>query len=210
MHSLKGNAGNLGALALMQAAAALETAIQDQTRDLETANKEQTMDREIASQGLAPDLDAGLTDLERQLQDLATASAPWLAGRDARGQVGWKAAMIPAGMPLKVPSGGQPDVQTQAQAQAARSAEAAGEGAAPVPTPSLATARLAALRDALQRHDLAAQDHYEELAPTLAAAWGEPETQALGEAIADLRFGAALAQLDRRVPSAAMDGAGNG
>ena len=168
------------------------------------------MDREIASQGLAPDLDAGLTDLERQLQDLATASAPWLAGRDARGQVGWKAAMIPAGMPLKVPSGGQPDVQTQAQAQAARSAEAAGEGAAPVPTPSLATARLAALRDALQRHDLAAQDHYEELAPTLAAAWGEPETQALGEAIADLRFGAALAQLDRRVPSAAMDGAGNG
>ncbi len=233
MHSLKGNAGNLGALALMQAAAALETAIQDQTRDLETANKEQTMDWEIASQGLAPDLDAGLTDLERQLQDLAAASAPWLAGRDARGQVGWKAAMIPAGVPLMVPGGDQPDVQAQAQAlaegqvqaqaqaegraqaraegqQAAVPAGAGREGAASVSTQPLATARLAALRDALQRHDLAAHDHYEELAPALAAAWGEPETQALGEAIADLRFGAALAQLDRRVPSAAMEGAGNG
>ncbi|HPB75994.1 MAG TPA: response regulator, partial [Chromatiaceae bacterium] len=160
MHSLKGNAGNLGALELMQSTAALETAIQDRTAELETT-----------SQGLAPDLDAGLTDLDRQLQDLATASAPWLAESTHQG-------LAPAAMP----------------------AEGVGDGVAAAPTPALAPARFAALRDALQRHDLAAQDHYEELAPILAAAWGEAETQALGEAIADLKFGAALAQLDRRVP----------
>ncbi len=156
MHSLKGNAGNLGALALMQAAAALETAIQDQTRDLETANKEQTMDREIASQGLAPDLDAGLADLDRQLQDLATASAPWLATPEGKGE-------------------------------ARAAAPSAGLGA------PLDAARLADLRLALLRHDLAAMDLFEELEPSLRATWGEAATQALGEAIADLRFDAALA-----------------
>ncbi|HPB75833.1 MAG TPA: hypothetical protein PLY96_11370, partial [Chromatiaceae bacterium] len=51
------------------------------------------------------------------------------------------------------------------------------------------------------RHDLAAQDHYEELAPALTAAWGEAVTQILGEAIDDLKFGAALAQLDRQFPA---------
>jgi CheY-like chemotaxis protein len=166
MHSLKGNAGNLGALELMRAAAALETAIKEPAPALETANKDQ-----------APDLDAGLSDLDRQLQDLAAASAPWLAESAHRG-------LAPAAAPGD------------------------GENArAPVlPVQPLATAQLAALRDALQRHDLAAQDHYEELAPALAVAWGEAETQALGAAIADLRFDAALAELDRKVPSATAGG----
>ena len=161
LHSLKGNAGNLGALDLMQAAAALVRAIQDQMADLETASK-----------GLATDLDAGLVDLDRQLQDLAAASAPWLAQSERRGKA-----------PMAAPAEG----------------ETASAPAPPVQP--LATARLAALRDALRRHDLAAQDHYEELAPALTAAWGEAVTQILGEAIDDLKFGAALAQLDRQFPA---------
>ena len=36
-----------------------------------------------------------------------------------------------------------------------------------------------------------------------AAAWGTTQTQALGQVIADLKFGEALAQLDRQVPPAA-------
>ena len=55
--------------------------------------------------------------------------------------------------------------------------------------------RLEALRGALERHDLAAIDYYEDLAPALTAAWGAAATQALGQAIADLKFGAALADL---------------
>ena len=220
MHGLKGNAGNLGALALMRAAGALEraikkqtpdpeTVIKDQTSDLETADQDQMTNLAMANQGSATDLEAGLAELERQLRDLAVASAPWLAARDARGQPGVKAAMVPAG--------GQPDLQAQTQAeaqakahaqaqarQAAVPAGAMGEGAAAVS--ALAPVRLAALRDALRRHDLAAQDYYEELAPALAAAWGEAETQALGEAIADLKFGVALAQIERRVPQRSPGG----
>jgi HPt (histidine-containing phosphotransfer) domain-containing protein len=134
MHSLKGNAGNLGALDLMQTAAALETAIKEQ----------------------APDLESGLADLERQLHALATASDPWLATAERPGEA--RAAAPPAG-----------------------------------PAAPLDPARLADLRLALQRQDLAAMDLFEELAPSLRAARGEAATQALGEAIADLRFDAALA-----------------
>ena len=57
LHSLKGNAGNLGALDLMRAAGDLEVAIQ---------------------RG-AQDLDAGLAALDQELGKLATACAPWLA-----------------------------------------------------------------------------------------------------------------------------------
>ena len=49
-----------------------------------------------------------------------------------------------------------------------------------------------ALRDALARHDLAAVDLFDELAPALAGTLGAAATQALGQAIADLEFGAAL------------------
>ena len=57
LHGLKGSAGNLGARDLMRAAGELELAIQHE----------------------AGDLDAGLAALDRQLGDLATASAPGLA-----------------------------------------------------------------------------------------------------------------------------------
>ena len=203
MHSLKGNAGNIGALDLMEAAAALERAILNQTAELETVSKAQTPDREsaikeqmmnlatatqepmpdliMASQGLTPDLDAGLADLDRQLQDLAAVSAPWLAESAHRGL-----------------------------APADASAEGAGDSAAAAPTPVLASEQFAALRLALQRHDLAALDLFEDLAPALTTAWGEAATQTLGEAIADLRFGAALAQLDRRVPLVAGGGTSAG
>jgi hypothetical protein len=61
------------------------------------------------------------------------------------------------------------------------------------PAAPLDPARLADLRLALQRQDLAAMDLFEALEPSLRDAWGEAATQALGEAIADLRFDAALA-----------------
>ena len=158
MHSLKGNAGNLGALKLMRAAAALERAIKDQATDLETTITDQTA-LETIIQDPATDLEAGLADLERQLEELAAASAPWLAE-------GTRPVVSPAG------------------------------DATSLPTPPLAPERLAVLRDALQRHDLAAQDQYEELAPALTAVWGEAATRTLGEAIADLKFGAALTTLE--------------
>ena len=177
MHSLKGNAGNLGALALMRAAAALEMAIKDQATDLETRIKGQTTDLETIIQDQGMDLEAGLADLERQLEELAAASVPWLAE-------GARPVVSPA------------EALAAASAGATASAGAAAEDATSLPAPSLAPERLAALRDALQRHDLAAQDQYEELAPALTATWGETATKALGEAIADLKFGAALTTLE--------------
>ena len=168
MHGLKGNAGNLGALELMRAAAALEMAIKDQATDLETTIKDQ-MPLETIIQDQGPDLEAGLADLERQLEELASASAPWLA-KGTR----------PVASPAEAPA----------------MASAAAEDATSLSTPPLAPERLAALRDALQRHDLAAQDQYEALAPALTATWGEAATKALGEAIADLKFGAALSTLE--------------
>ena len=65
LHSLRGNAGNLGALAIMTTAAGLEAALQ---RD-----------------GQAPDAD--LARLDRQLADLAAASAPWLQAAAVSAQV---------------------------------------------------------------------------------------------------------------------------
>lgn len=52
--------------------------------------------------------------------------------------------------------------------------------------------RSLALRDALARHDLAAVDLFDKLAPALAGTLGAAATQTLGKAIADLEFGAAL------------------
>ena len=75
---------------------------------------------------------------------------------------------------------------------------------AATPAPPLDLDQLAVLRAALGGHDLAACDHFEALAASLTAVWGAEVSQALGEAIADLRFDAALAQLDRQTsgPSA--------
>jgi len=166
MHSLKGNAGNLGALNLMQAAAALEVAIQQGARDL----------------------DAGLAALDRQLQDLAAASAPWLAAAQ-------RAQTQEAGtrQPEKQPTGAAP-APVQARTDDSPSALSAKATVSP-----LEPAPLAALRDALKRHNLAAMDLYEELEPALIAAWGPEATQIFGQAIANLQFGEALAQFDLRI-----------
>ena len=172
LHSLKGNAGNLGALDLMRAAGDLEGAI---------------------GRG-AGDLDAGLAALDHQLQDLAAASAPWLA------------ATAP-------PGGTQRDgTQTMGTRLAADQVKATAPALladafvppAATPAPPLDLDQLAVLRAALGGHDLAACDHFEALAASLTAVWGAEVSQALGEAIADLRFDAALAQLDRQTsgPSA--------
>ena len=147
MHSLRGNAGNLGALELMNAAAALESAIrQGQT-----------------------ELDAALADLDRQLEDLTAASAPWLE------------TAVPT-----FPAAADPQAATAAS--------------------PLDPARLTDLREALRGHDLAASDHFAELAASLSATWGPEAVQALGQAIANLRFGEALAWLDRRSSAAPSTG----
>ncbi len=136
VHSLRGNAGNLGALGIMTTAAGLEAALQ---RDGQAS-------------------EADLARLDQQLADLAAASAPWLQA-------------------------------------AAVSAQARPTAPDPAPAAPLDPASLEALRDALARHDLAALDLFDELAPALAVTLGAAATQALGAAIADLDFGAALANL---------------
>ena len=142
VHSLRGNAGNLGALGIMTTAATIEEALQ---RD-----------------GQATEAD--LARLEQQLADLAAASAPWLRA-------------------------------------AAVSAQARPTAPDPAPAAPLDPASLEALRDALARRDLAAVDLFDELAPALAGTLGATATQALGEAIADLDFGAALANLPPMAPA---------
>jgi PAS domain S-box-containing protein len=178
LHSLKGNAGNVGALNLMAAAGELEAAVKAgatdsagaatsrgagitrpagavATRDVgETDLEGRASQREAG----ATDLEAGLADLERQVAALTAASAPWLEG----------------------------DAPANATAPAT------------VPAPPLDPVRLAVLREALGDHDLAASDHFEDLAASLTAAWGAEAVHALGEAIADLRFGEALALVDRQ------------
>ena len=76
LHTLRGNAGIIGALAIMTAAAALESAIEQGETDLETR----------------------LQALDRQLAELAAASAPWLQSVAAG-----SAAPVAAG-PLDVPA----------------------------------------------------------------------------------------------------------
>ena len=141
VHSLRGNAGNLGALGIMASSAGLEAALQ--------------RDGQI--------LDADLDRLDRQLADLAAASAPWL-----------QAAAVSAQVQPTAPD--------------------------PAPAACLDPASLEALRDALARHNLAAVDLFDELAPALAATLGAAATQALGAAIANLKFGAALANLPPPTP----------
>ena len=141
VHSLRGNAGNLGALGIMTTAAGLEEALQHD--------------------GQARDAD--LARLEQQLADLAAASAPWLQA-------------------------------------AALSAQARAPATDPAPAAPLDPASLEALRDALARRDLAAVDLFDELAPALAGTLGAATTQALGDAIANLEFAMALANLPPLAP----------
>ncbi len=136
LHNLKGNAGNLGALALMQAASRLE-------QDVSAGH---------------PDGSPGVDDLDRQLQALTQASAPWL--------------------------------------RAPARAQASAPGVAAPPDP----AQVGALRDALRRHNLGALELFEPLAASLTLAGGDEAVQALGQAIDELRFAAALAQLDDLCP----------
>ncbi len=134
MHTLRGNAGTLGAVDLAATAGDLETAINQGETDLEVR----------------------LARLDHQLADLADVTAP------------------------------------------------AGTGTSPGPTPAPAatpaavpdTQGFAALREALRAQDLAALRRFEDLRPTLAAAWGEARTAALGRAILGLRFTEALAALE--------------
>ena len=166
LHSLKGNAGNLGALDLMRVAGDLETAI---------------------GHG-AGDLDQGLAALDRQIEDLATASAPWLT------------ATAPPGGTQRDGTrtmGTRPAADQVKAAAPARPADAFVPPAA-TPAPPLDPDQLTVLRVALRGHDLAASDHFEDLAASLTAAWGAEAVHALGEAIADLRFGEALALVDRQ------------
>ncbi len=75
LHSLKGNAGNLGALAIMTLAGRLERAIDQGEAAIATDSGEMA----IAGDRGEMTIVAGLADLEGQLTALAAASAPWLA-----------------------------------------------------------------------------------------------------------------------------------
>ncbi len=177
LHSLKGNAGNVGALTLMAAAGELEAAVKGgapgpagaaaQREAGETDRAGGATQRETGATNLEvgptpretalTDLEAGLADLERQVAELTAAAAPWF------------------------------EIKAAAPHAAA-------------PAPPLDAERLAVLRKALRDHDLAASDHFEDLAASLTAAWGAEASQALGQAIANLRFETALELLARVAP----------
>ena len=175
LHSLKGNAGNVGALTLMAAAGELEAAVKGGAPGPVGA----AAPREVgeidraggATRGetVVTDLEAGLADLERQVADLTAASAPWLANARARDRRH------------------EPETRyTQPQ---------------PVDTPQIA-GQLAALRAALRQHDLSALDLFEDLEDSLHTAWGAASRDALDEAITNLRFASALELLAQVAPDA--------
>ena len=157
LHSLKGNAGNIGALTLMAAAGRLEAALQAGAFDRE--------DGSIQLEG-STDLEAGLVDLERQVADLTVASAPWLSAPPPRGQETPKGTL----------------------------------------SPPLDAGQLAALCEDLRSQNLSALDRYEELESSLLAAHGHDRVAPLQEAIANLRFGAALTLLQALSPAASSAG----
>jgi PAS domain S-box-containing protein len=186
LHSLKGNAGNVGALTLMAAAGELEAAVQASAtgpagtgaqreagetdgaggatlREVRDPNRE-----EGPTQGetAMTDLDAGLADLERQVADLTAAAAPWLATASAQAR---DQRVEPKATDTLPPSADTPQIAGQ----------------------------LAALHAALRRRDLGALDLFEDLKRDPPAAWDAETRHALSEAITHLRFETALELLAR-------------
>ena len=84
LHSLKGNAGNVGALTLMAAAGELEAAVKagapgpaGAAAPREAGETDQAGGATQRETGVT-NLEAGLADLERQVAELTAASDPWL------------------------------------------------------------------------------------------------------------------------------------
>jgi len=168
LHSLKGNAGNIGAMAIMALAGQLERAI-DQGATTLTADGGE---RAIAS---------GLADLERQVAALAAASAPWLAPAAVGSSPVTPVPVTPAPVAAEAPTSAPP-----------LAAEV------PLAAPSLDLGRLAELYEALRRHRLQARKLFQELEPALQAVLGKAQVQTLAAAIANLRFDDALTLLEER------------
>ncbi len=159
LHSIKGSAGALGAMALMASASALEQALKEG----------------------ATDLGRGLADLDEQLAALAEASRRFVAG-----PVGGTDATSPLIPPVISPATSSVNARTET---AGTSAGRAPEAARPaVAAPPLDPARLESLILAIEGSDLDALAQFRDLEPALAGAWGVAGTAALGAAIADLRF----------------------
>ena len=190
LHSLKGNAGNVGALTLMAAAGELEAAVKAGApdpagagapreagetdgaggatrREVGDTNREAgpTTPRETDMTAMS-DLEAGLADLERQVADLTAAAAPWLAAASAQAR---DQRVEPKATDTLPPS---------------------------VDTPQIA-GQLAALHAALRRRDLGALDLFEDLERDPPAAWDAETRRTLGEAITHLRFETALELLEQ-------------
>ncbi len=186
LHSLKGNAGNVGALTLMAAAGELEAALKGGApgpavggaqreagetdgaggatlQGVDDTNREEGPTQQETAM---TDLEAGLADLERQVAELTAASAPWLAtaGAQARDQ----------------------RVEPEATDTLPQSTD----------TPQTA-GQLAALHAALRRHDLGALGLFEDLERDPPTAWDAETRRALGEAITNLRFETALELLEQ-------------
>jgi len=194
LHSLKGNAGSIGAMNLMTLAGQLERAIDQGAAVITTAEGELT-------------LAAGLADLAGQVAALTAASAAWLAP--------------PSGAPTVVAAGGSPTLASplagaphaaaplSATPLAATPLAAPLEGlgttaAAPLVAPPPDLERLDALHQALRTQRFQARKLFEELAPVLEAFLGPARVQAMAADIASLRFGEALAVLeDSRLTSSA-------
>ncbi len=182
LHTLRGNAGNLGALGLMAAAGAVETLVK--------AGPE------------TGDLEARLADLDHRLGALLVASAPWLAEPEVAGT----ARLAGTGGPTDPPNLAGANATSTDPAKPSTGPDASSTGpdatslgpdvssTGPDATP-LDPDQVAALREALRHNQASARRLFKDLEPALRARLGAETTQAIGIAIRDLRFDQALAEL---------------
>ncbi|MCC7279256.1 MAG: response regulator [Chromatiaceae bacterium] len=175
LHTLRGNAGNLGALGLMAAAGAVETLIE--------------------AGPATGDLEARLADLDHRLGSLLVASAPWLAEPEEGGT----ARLARTGGTTDPAKLAGDDATSTDPAKLSTGHDASSTGPNATSTGSEATAldpdQVAALREALRHNQASARRLFKDLEPALRARLGAETTQAIGIAIRELRFDQALAGL---------------
>ncbi len=195
LHTLRGNAGNLGALGLMAAAGAVETLVKagPATGAVETL---------IKAGPATGDLEVRLADLDHRLGALLVASAPWLAEPEVAGT----ARLAGTGGPTDPPNLAGANATSTDPAKPSTGPDASSTGPDATPTGSgipssgsdatpLDPDQVAALREALRHNQASARRLFKVLEPALRARLGAETTQAIGIAIRDLRFDQALAEL---------------
>ena len=165
LHALRGLAGNIGAIGLARASQDLEAAVGARR----------------------PGLEADLEAFDSQVVALVEALTPWLEpSRESSSDSSWEPPKGQEKASARGPAGDRGSNPARDPDNAARLPEMV------VP---LDPERLASLRAALARSDLAAIEIFQELKPALASSLDAATLATLEEAIHALRFEAALARL---------------